>query len=100
MPDDGTQVLAERLGLAELPEDVRAELTEAFAEVALKAAAAAILEKLSEGKRAEFADLAEAGDAAKIQAFLDREVPGHEALAGAAVRAEFAAFSSAVTSPT
>ena len=40
----------------------------------------------------EFAKLAEAGDASALQAFLDREVPGHEELAKAAVAEEVKRF--------
>lgn len=98
MPPDAAAVLAEKLGVAELPEAERGEILDAFSEVALKGALAAILDKLPPAKREEFATLAEGGDAAAIKAFLDREVPDHEQLAGTAIREELAAFTKSVTS--
>jgi len=86
--DDPLKTIAVELGVADLPEAQLEQVIAGFSEVALKAATLAVLEKLPEGKRAEFATLAEAGDPATLQAFLDREVPGHEALAGAAVAEE------------
>ncbi len=90
------QKLATELGIADLPEVEREVLVEGFSEIVLKAATAAVLEKLSEAKQEEFATLAEAGDPVALTTFLDREVPGHEALAGAAVREEITTFKKSV----
>lgn len=97
MPDELTRQMATTLGINELPSEVQEELISSFSEVALKAATVAVLEKLPEGKREEFATLAEAGDASALQAFLNREVPGHEALAGAAVAEEVKRFKESQT---
>ena len=86
--DDPIKTIAAELGVAELPEAEQEQIIAGFSEVALKAATLAILEKLPEAKHEEFATLAEKGEAGALQAFLDREVPGHEALAGAAVAEE------------
>lgn len=88
MPEDVRATLMEALGIGGLPAEEQERLTAAFAEVALKAATVAVLEKLLEGKHDEFARLAEAGDAVALGAFLDREVPGHETIAGQAVATE------------
>jgi hypothetical protein len=99
MPTDVT-ALATELGINDLPAAEQEELVAGFGEVALKAATVAVLEKLPEAKREEFAVLVEAGEAAAVKAFLDKEVPGHEALAGEAVRNEFSNFKEALTKPS
>lgn len=88
--------LVHELGIESLPQEEQEALVAGFSEVAIKAATAAVLEQLPEPQREEFATLAEAGDGAALQAFLNREVPGHEALAGAAVRDELTRFKAAV----
>jgi len=74
------------------------QLIAGFSEVALKSATLAVLEKLPESKHEEFAKLAEAGEASSLQAFLDREVPGHEEIAGQAVRQELTHVKESLTS--
>ena len=88
MQDDITKVIAADLGISDLPAAEQEQLISQFGEVALKAATVAVLEKMPETKRDEFAKLAEAGDATAIKAFLDAEVPGHEDIAKTAVQAE------------
>jgi len=100
MQDDRNKTIATKLGVADLPEAEQEQIIAGFGEVALKAATLAVLEKLPEGKREEFATLAEGGDPAAIQAFLDREVPGHEGLAGAAVAEELKRFTQSLTAVT
>jgi hypothetical protein len=90
--NDMKKQVATDLGITELPEDQQDQLIAQFGEVALKAATIAVLEKLDEGKRAEFATLAEGGDAQKVQEFLDAQVPNHEELAKAAVQKEVENF--------
>ncbi|MDP2665528.1 MAG: hypothetical protein Q8P23_02710 [bacterium] len=92
MQDELTKAIAGDLGIADLPIPQQHELIAQFGEVALKAATLSVVEKLAEGKRDEFAKLAEAGDPAALKAFLDREVPGHEELAKAAVAEEVQKF--------
>jgi hypothetical protein len=95
MQDDIQKQVAADLGIAELPDDKQKEVIAQFGEIALKAATMAVLEKLSETTREEFMRLAQAGEPAALQAFLDREVPGHEALAKAAVAEEVRLFKAA-----
>ena len=97
MPEDVRTTLMGALGIEGLPVEEQERLMADFAEVALKAATVAILEKLPEDKREEFARLAETGDAAALGAFLDREVPGHETLAGQAVAREAKQFKESLT---
>lgn len=92
MQDDLTKAIATDLGITELPVEQQKELIGQFGEVALKAATLAVVSKLSEERRDEFAKLAQGGDAGALQAFLDREVPGHEELAKAAVAEEVKRF--------
>jgi hypothetical protein len=92
MHDDVTAAIAADLGIKELSIEQQQELIAQFGEVALKAATLAVVSKLAEGKRDEFAKLAEAGDVAALQAFLNTEVPGHEDLAKAAVAEEVRRF--------
>ncbi len=92
MDEQITARIAEDLGLTALPVEDQKKLIGQFGEVALKAATIAVVSKLTEDKRDEFAKLAEAGDAGAVQAFLDREVPDHETLAKDAVAAEVAKF--------
>jgi len=92
MQDELTALIAKDLGISELPAGEQQTLIAQFGEVALKAATMAVVAKLPEGKREEFAKLAEAGDPSALQAFLAREVPDHEALAKAAVAEEVARF--------
>ena len=99
MPAD-LAAIVKALGIESLPPGEQQELLAGFGEVALKAVAIAVLQKLPEAKREEFAALAEAGDAKALQAFLDKEVPGHETLAGEAVRKELISFKEALTTPS
>lgn len=92
MQDELTKAIVTDLGLTDLPADQQQSLIGQFGEVALKAATLAVVGKLAEDKREEFATLAEAGDPAALKAFLDREVPGHEELAKAAVAEEVKRF--------
>lgn len=92
MQDELTALIATDLGITELPKDEQQALIGQFGEVALKAATLAVVEKLSAGKREEFSKLAEAGDAEALKSFLDREVPGHEDIAKAAVAEEVKRF--------
>ncbi len=93
MPDDQlTALIAADLGLSELTPEEQKPLIAQFGEVALKAATLAVVGKLAEDKREAFGKLAEAGDSAALQAFLDMEVPDHEALAKAAVDEEVKRF--------
>ena len=99
MPEDARTTLAEALGLEGLPPDEQEQVIALFGEVALKAATGAVLEKLSGDKHEEFARLAEASEPTALSAFLDREVPGHEVLAGQAVAEEAMRFREAVLAP-
>jgi hypothetical protein len=92
MQDEMTALISADLGIKDLPLPEQQALIAQFGEVALKAATLAVVGKLAEGSRNEFAKLAEAGDAAALKAFLDREVPGHEDLAKAAVAEEVKRF--------
>jgi|SRR3989344_9137687 len=92
MQDDLVHTLGTELGITDLSPEEQERLIASFGEVALKAATVAVLEKVPEGKREEFATLAEAGDPVALSSFLDTEVPGHEAIAGAAVAEEFKRF--------
>ena len=92
MQDELLQKIAADLGIADLPVAEQKHLVADFGEVALKAATTAVFAKLPEGKRDEFVKLAKSGDAAAVQAFLDREVPGHETVAKDAVAEEVRRF--------
>lgn len=92
MQDELTALIAADLGIKDLPPEEQKSLIAQFGEVALKAATLAIVGKLDENKRGEFAKLAEAGDASALQVFLSREVPGHEDIAKAAVAEEVRRF--------
>ena len=92
MQDELTALIAKDLGINELPPEEQKTLVAQFGEVALKAATLAIVGKLTEDKREEFAKLAETGDPGALSAFLNREVPGHEELAKAAVAEEVRRF--------
>lgn len=92
MQDELTKQIASDLGISELTPDKQNELIAQFGEIALKAATIAVIEKLPTEKRDDFMKLSEAGDAAALQEFLNREVPDHEALAKAAVAEEIKRF--------
>ncbi|MDB5244395.1 MAG: hypothetical protein JWN18_265 [Parcubacteria group bacterium] len=92
MQDELTKAIATDLGINDLKPEEQQALISQFGEVALKAATIAIVEKMPEAKREEFTQLAEAGDALAVQTFLDAEVPGHEAIAKAAVAEEVKRF--------
>ncbi|MSU74551.1 hypothetical protein EXS57_02095 [Candidatus Kaiserbacteria bacterium] len=92
MQDELTVLIAADLGIKDLPTTEQQSLIAQFGEIALKAATLAVVGKLAEDKREEFAKLAEAGDAAALKAFLDEAVPGHEEIAKAAVAEEVKRF--------
>jgi hypothetical protein len=92
MQDELTTRIATDLGIKDLPSEEQHALIAQFGEIALKAATLAVVGKLTEEKRSEFATLAQAGDAAALKAFLDREVPGHENIAKDAVAEEVKQF--------
>lgn len=92
MQDQLTALIADDLGIKDLPLTEQQALISQFGEVALKAATLAVVEKLSAEKREEFAKLAEAGDTAALKAFLDSEVAGHEEIAKTAVAEEVKRF--------
>lgn len=92
MQDELTTLIAADLGIKDLPLAEQQSLISQFGEIALKSATLAVVAKLTEGKREEFAKLVEAGDPAALQAFLNTEVPGHEELAKAAVAEEVKRF--------
>ena len=89
---DMTATIAADLGISDLPIEEQQHIIGQFGEVALKAATLSIMAKLSEKKRERFAELAEAGNVGELTAFLDREVPDHEAVAKAAVQEEVRRF--------
>lgn len=92
MQDELTARISADLGIKDLPPAEQQALIAQFGEIALKAATLAVVEKLTDATREEFAKLAEAGDANALKVFLDREVPGHEDLAKAAVAEEVKRF--------
>ena len=92
MQDELTTRISSDLGIKDLPIEEQKALIGQFGEVALKAATLAVVGKLAENKRDEFAKLAEQGDAAALKTFLDAEVPEHEELAKAAVAEEVKRF--------
>lgn len=92
MQDELIKAIATDLGIADLPQNEQQELVAQFGQVALKAASVALMEKLSEEKRAEFIKIAQAGDPAPVQEFLTKELPNHEEIARAAVQEQVAAF--------
>ena len=92
MQDELTALIASDLGIKDLPADKQQELISQFGEIALKAATLTVLGTLTEEKREEFMKLSEQGDADALKAFLDREVPNHEALAKQAVAEEIKRF--------
>lgn len=92
MQDELTALIAADLGIKDLPLAEQQSLISQFGEIALKAATMAVIEKLAEPKREEFATLAQAGEPKALQEFLNREVPGHEEIAKAAVAEEVKRF--------
>lgn len=98
MQDQLLTSIATDLGIDQLPPEEQKQLLTALGDVALKAATLAIINKLSDEDKEQFATFAEAGDAAKLQAFLDEKVPGHEQLAKGAVQQEIEQFKAALKS--
>ena len=92
MQDELTAAIAADLGITDLPMEEQQTIIGQFGEVALKAATMSVIGKLADSKREEFLQLAEAGDAAALKMFLDREVPGHEGIVKAAVAEEVKRF--------
>jgi hypothetical protein len=92
MQDELTALIATDLGIKDLPSEEQQVLIGQFGEIALKAATLSVVGKLADDKRDEFAKLAEAGDPTALKTFLDREVPGHEDIAKAAVAEEVKRF--------
>ncbi|MHB8709940.1 MAG: hypothetical protein ACYC6X_00035 [Minisyncoccota bacterium] len=92
MQDELTALIAADLGIKDLPFAEQQTLIAQFGEVALKAATLSIMGKLAADKGDAFVKLAEAGDAEALKVFLDREVPGHEDIAKAAVAEEVKRF--------
>ncbi len=92
MQDEMQKLIAQDLGISDLSAEQQQQLISEFGAVALKAATVAIVEKLPEGKRGRFAELAQGGDPAALQTFLDAEVPDHEEVAKAAVAEEVKKF--------
>ncbi len=92
MQDELTTRIAEDLGISTLPVEEQKTLIGQFGEVALKAATLAVVGKLADDKREEFASLAQVGDPEALRTFLDREVPGHEDIAKNAVAEEVQRF--------
>jgi len=95
MQDDQMKQAIAELGLDGLTPEEQEKILDGFGEVALKAATAAILDKLTEDKQEEFAKLAEAGDAETLKAFLQKEVPDHAEIVQKAVQEEVASFKEA-----
>jgi Protein of unknown function (DUF5663) len=92
MQDELTTAIAKDLGIESLPIADQQTLIAQFGEIALKAATMAVIGKLTEDKRNEFATIAETGDPIKLKTFLDREVPNHEELTKTAVMDEVKRF--------
>ncbi len=92
MQDELTALIATDLGIKDLPTDEQHALIAQFGEIALKAATLAVVGKLADDKRDEFAKLAQAGEPTALKTFLDREIPGHEDIAKAAVAEEVKRF--------
>ncbi len=92
--DELTALISADLGITSFSVEEQRTLIAQFGIVAMKAATVAVTEKLSPEAREEFVTLAEAGDPAALQAFLDREVPGHEEIAKTAVAEEVRRFKS------
>lgn len=96
MQDQLLKSIADDLGISSLPAEEQKQLLAELGDIALKAATLAIVEKLSPEDGEQFATLAEAGDPAKLQSFLDEKVPNHEELAKQAVQREIVQFRSAL----
>lgn len=92
MQDELTAAIAADLGVTDLPVEEQQQIIAQFGEVALKAATLSVVGKLADDKRESFIQLAEAGDATALKAFLDTEVPDHESLVKDAVAAEIKRF--------
>lgn len=92
MQDERIAAIAADLGIADLPPHEQRALIASFGEAALKAATLAVVKKLPEDKRAEFAKLSEAGEIVALKAFLDQEVPEHDELMRQTVREEVQRF--------
>lgn len=95
MPDEVTKAIASDLGIENLSPEEQKQVIQQFGQVALKAASLAVINKLSDEKKAEFAKLVEAEDVAGVQSLLNIEVPDHEAVARAAVEQEVRDFKAA-----
>lgn len=92
MQDDITAAIAADLGITDLPIEQQKDLISQFGEVALKAATYAVVAKLAEEKRTEFANLAQGGDAQALKTFLDQHVPDHEQVVAATIAEEVKRF--------
>lgn len=87
-----TTAIATELGIQNLPLEEQQALISQFGEVAIKAASLAVIERLPEEKREQFAQLAAAGDPTAIKIFLDAELPEHDSIARGAVAEEVRRF--------
>lgn len=85
-------MLVSQLGLSDLPADMQEKVISQFGENVLKRVTVAVLEKLPEEKRDEFARLTEAEDATKMQAFLKENIPDLDAVVGEEARKELEEF--------
>ena len=93
MPQDDLEMqVAADLGISELAPEKRKELIAQFGEVALKAATIAVMNQLTPEQRQEFMKLAQAGDSAGVQTFLDTNIADHEEIAKKAVAEELSRF--------
>lgn len=92
MQDEMQKLIAQDLGIADMPAEQQVAIINEFGSVALKAATVSLLEKMPEDKRSEFAAIAQTGDPAALQSFLDAVLPEHDAIAKAAVAEEVKKF--------
>ncbi len=92
MHDELATLIARDLGIENLSAEEQKSLISQFGEIALKAATLAVMGRLNPEKQQEFMRLAEGGDPQALQDFLNREVPGHEDVAKAAVAEEVKRF--------
>lgn len=92
MNNDIQAKVAADLGITNLPDAEQKQVISDFGAVALQASTIAVLEAMSEDKRAEFTELLKAGDTDAISNFLSTNLPDHESIARQAVAAEIQRF--------
>lgn len=80
MPNLIQQDVLKELGINQLPAERQEEVLAAMTEAVIKRIILRLVGELSEEKRGQLEEIADAGDSAKISEFLAANIPDHETL--------------------